>query len=214
MTLSKLFKTIDKKEWQFVFLVALLVIVITTLPYLYGWYKTPPNKIYTGIHFLVPSDYPVYYSYIQQASQGQILFSDLYSGETTQRNILNTFWLIPGWLVRFFNFSPILAFQLSRLLFIPVLMAVSYLLISYFFINKNLRKFSFLLFIFAAGWGFYYLLFDYHKFAYLLAGGKYIWPLDFWGIEAFTFFKPILLGSFYCLLGLTLVNFIINFFGL
>jgi len=214
MKLSQLFKTIDKKEWQFVILIIVVIIVITTLPYIYGRLKTPSDKIYTGIHFLIPSDYPVYYSYIQQASSGNVLFSDLFSAETKDYNILNTIWLLPGQITRLFDLSPALSFQISRILLIPILILVSYLLISYFFTTKGLRKLSLIIFIFASGWGFYYLLFNYQLLADLIIENNYIWPLDFWIIEANTFLTLYYSPHFIASLALLLFSLLLIFLAL
>jgi len=212
MKFVELTNSIEKKEWKFVFGIVILVIFITTLPYLYGWYKTPQDKVYTGIHFLVPVDYPVYYSYILQASDGNLLFSDLYSSETIQNNVINTIWLLPGALTKIFSLNPALSFQIARIFFIPFLLVVSYLLISYFFRKKALRKLSFIFFIFASGWGFYYLLFNATQLSNLFVEGKYIWPLDFWGIEAYTFltlyYSPHFIASLALLLFTLLMIFL------
>lgn len=211
MTLGQLIKTIEKKEWQFVFIITLLVMVITTLPYLYGWLKTPAGKIYTGIHFLLPTDYPVYYSYIQQASQGRIIFEELFSSEMPSPTILNTIWLIPGFFSGVLNLSPILSFHLSRLLFIPFLMMVIYLLISYFFEVKGLRKLGFIFFIFASGFGFYYSILNYQQLASLITQGGYIWPADLWIVEAFTFLTLYYSPHFIASLALLLLTLLLIF---
>jgi len=200
MTISQLVMTITKKEWRFIFLVTILVIVITTLPYLYGWLKTPADKIFTGIHFLNTSDYFVYYSYIEQASQGNILFHDLFTSPQSSANILNTVWIIPGVLSRAFDLSPVISFHLCRILFTPLLIIVGYLFISYIFDQKKLRMFVLTVFTFASGWGFYYLLYNNHLLSSLLVEGRYVWPLDIYAVEGNTFltlyYSPHFIASF------------------
>ncbi|RJR30627.1 hypothetical protein C4569_04140, partial [Candidatus Parcubacteria bacterium] len=159
--MKDLLKSIDKKEWRFVLLFFIITAAVTTLPYFYGIYATPGGMVYNGNHFLISVDYPVYSSYIWQASQGRFLFSDFFSAETTKPDMLNTIWLFPGMLTAIFGFSPMVSFHISRILLAPFLIVIAYLFISYLTLVKSLRKLILTLFTFGSGWGFYFLLFDY-----------------------------------------------------
>jgi len=211
MTISQLVMTITKKEWRLVLLVAIFVAVITTLPYLYGWYKTPQDKVYTGMHFLVSFDYSVYYSYIEQASDGDLLFRNLYVSDYSKRNMLNTVWILPGIIKRLFNLSTIVSFHLIRMFFIPILLAVGYLFISYFFDEKKIRKLAFFIFTFASGWGFYYLLLKQHLFINLQSEGRYIWPVDIFDIEGNNFLSLYYSPHFIAAIALFLLTFLFLF---
>ena len=60
--MKELFNSITKKEWLFVIFLSLAVIFITTAPAVYGWLKTPADKVFTGMHFVSADDWFVYYS--------------------------------------------------------------------------------------------------------------------------------------------------------
>ncbi|MBU1164526.1 hypothetical protein KKA15_03120 [Patescibacteria group bacterium] len=211
MNFTQLTSSINKKEWKFVFAIIILTIIVTTLPYVYGWLKAPEGKVSTGFHLLMSTDQPVYYSYISQASEGNLLFTNLFSSETHDHDILNIIWLFPGTISRLFNISPQASFQISRICFIPILLIISYLLISYFFDDKRLRKLSLIFFTFASGWGFYYMLFFIDKLANILVDGKYIWPADLWIIESFVFLMTYYSPHHIAAIALILLIFLLMF---
>ena len=62
--MRELIASITKREWRLVSILALVIIIITTVPLIGGWLVTPEGKVFTGIHFAAPNDWFVYYSYI------------------------------------------------------------------------------------------------------------------------------------------------------
>src|SRR3989338_8052718 len=138
--MKTLFNSISRSEWRFAGVLVLVMIVLAGLPYLYAWLTAPANTVYDGLHALSPGDVPVYYSYINQVKQGQFFLKDLFTSEPQDLGTFNVWWAGVGLLAKFFNLSVIVAFQLARILLIPVFMVVAYLFISYFFIKVNQRK--------------------------------------------------------------------------
>lgn len=175
-----LIKSINKKEWYFLIAITLFVIFLTTAPYLYGWYQTPENYVYTGLHSLTPGDIHVYFSYIEQVKNGHLVFEDLYTSEAQSRLMANGFWLAVGLFAKFTGLSNIIAFHITRIILIPFFLFLLYLLASYFWADKTWRKICFIFFTFASGLGFAISgLIDesvYRK-------GWYNWPLDLWAPE-------------------------------
>ncbi len=185
--IKNLIKTISKKEWIFVFFSILLLLILTSAPYIYGYFNTPEEKFYLGFHFVSMGDIPVYYSYIEQVRDGNFLFENLFTSEP-QAKFLNIFWLAIGIFAKIFSLSARLAFQLSRLLLIPFFVIFLYIFIAYFFQDKIKRKLILIFILFTSGIG------------GLLAGildklpvnaekyGYYNWPMDLWVAESNTFF--------------------------
>ncbi|HRY63639.1 MAG TPA: hypothetical protein P5267_03510, partial [Patescibacteria group bacterium] len=178
--LRDLIKSISRKEWWLLAAVAIFVILLTSAPYFYGWSQTPTGSAYTGLHSLTPGDVHVYYSYLEQARQGHWLFLDLYSSEPQAHLIFNPFWLTVGLLAKLFSLSNFLVFQLARIIFIPFLLFVLYLLSAYFFTNKNWRRLCFIFLTFASGWG---AIFSPFLEKNIYRQGWYDWPLDLWAAE-------------------------------
>ena len=178
--LRQLVKSISKREWWFLVVTAVFLIVLTTAPYVFGWHKAPAGSTYTGLHSLTPGDIHVHFSYLEQVRQGQLVFQDLYSGEPQSRLIFNGFWSALGVFAVAFGLSNVVAFQLARIIFIPFLLFVSYLLSAYFFSAKGWRRICFIFLTYASGLG--------AVFSPLLTNnvyrqGWYNWPLDLWAAE-------------------------------
>ena len=84
---------ISKKEWLIVAIICLVTVLIVLSPYLYGYFTTPENKIFTGVTF--DHDYS-YYSMIQQAREGSLLFQNYYTHEEHRSIFFRPLFLIIG----------------------------------------------------------------------------------------------------------------------
>lgn len=109
----------QKKDLKFIGLISLILIIATSLPYLYVWYNQPAGTTYLGNGFFNPHDNHVYYAYIEQAKTGHWLFHDVFTPEP-HKPFLHIFWLAIGLLAKLFSLSPIWAFHLSRIFLIPL----------------------------------------------------------------------------------------------
>lgn len=183
--MKKLLATISHQEWRFVALLTLAVLILTGLPYLYGYLSASAGTIYNGLHALSPGDIPVYYSYIDQVKGGSLLVKDLFTSEPQPLGMLNVWWLLVGLVARLVNLSVPLAFQLARLAMIPVFTVVAYLFLAYFFSQPGQRKLALFFLLFSSGVGVYAAAgLDPVAFA---DAGAYHWPIDLWLTEANTF---------------------------
>ena len=183
--MKELIKSISKKEWQFVAIMAVVLAIITGLPYLYAYFTAPAGTVYNGLNSLTPADNPVYYSYINQVKQGSVLVQDLFTTEDLPSGLFNIVWFVIGIFARIFNLSPILAFHLARLLLIPIFIAVAYLFISLFFSDVFKRKISLVFLLFSAGLGAYFIV-PLSLFNFSSQAG-YGSPNDIWIPESITF---------------------------
>src|SRR3990167_6508495 len=136
MTFFEVLRSISKKEWRLVFGFSVVLALITLAPIIYGFLITPPGQIFSGMHFVSADDWFVYYSFINQAKAGKIFFRDLFAPVDHQA-IFRPEWLAAGLLARFFKLPVLAAFQLFRLLLIPIFLALLYLVISYYFKEKQ-----------------------------------------------------------------------------
>lgn len=152
--IKNLIKSISKKEWKFFFFIVFFIVLITTLPYLYGWYQTPDNQTYLGLNYFSSADTHVYFSYIEQVKHSQFVFEDLYTAEPQDPTLISIFWFVLGLLAKLFNLSSILIFHLIRILLIPIFLFLLYLLSVYFWLDLKWRKICFIFLTFASGLGF------------------------------------------------------------
>ena len=164
---------------------AVVMIIITGVPYLFGYLSAPEGTEYNGLHALSPGDIPVYYSYINQVKEGDFFVKNLFTSEPQGSGTFNVWWFWVGLLAKVFNLSLVIVFQLSRLLMIPVFLAIAYLFISFFIIEKLKRKICLLFLLFSGGLGAYFAAgIDQLN---IKDGIRYPWPIDLWLTEAVTF---------------------------
>ncbi|MBI5071924.1 hypothetical protein HZB93_03490 [Candidatus Falkowbacteria bacterium] len=173
---------ISLKKWKLIGLVSLLLIVITSLPILFGFLSTPQNNVFLGLQFIDHADTPVYYSWIEQAKDGHLLFKNLFTSENEGRFIFDPFWLGVGLSAKTFSLSSFAAYQLARIFLIPIFLAVAYIFISHFFTEEKKRKLGFLFLIFASGLGWMVWL-----ISKIFSVTPSSLPMDLWVPEAFTF---------------------------
>jgi len=172
---------IGKREWRFVFIVIVIAILVTSLPYIYGWLATPVGRQYTGIHELTPGDVNVYYSFIEQARQGHFLFQNLYSPEVKPAVLFHPQWNLLAVFAESFNLSNAAVFQLSRVFLLAVFLALLYVLFSCFFDEIKWRRVCLCLAVFATGLGLFIPVFDMSQYLQ----GEF--SVDLWVPEALTF---------------------------
>lgn len=89
----KFFKNISKPEWYFLVSVIVLSIILTTSPYLYGYFITKANDVFIGNGPLSESDVYVYFSYIEQIKNNHVLLKVLFTAENHSRIFLVFFGL-------------------------------------------------------------------------------------------------------------------------
>ncbi len=153
------YQKLTKKEIRFILLVSLILIIITCLPYLYG-YLIKGDLFYVGSYVFSSGDNPVYFSFIEQIKQGNFLLDNLFTNETEQIKLFNPFWLIIGLIAKIFKFSTFFAYQLFRIILIPIFLFVLYKFISFFLSDYSLlrKKLCFLYSLFASGLGIFSVL--------------------------------------------------------
>ncbi|MDP3770828.1 MAG: polyprenol monophosphomannose synthase, partial [bacterium] len=199
------------RERRFAVWLGVSLIILTSLPYLYGWLRTPPDHVYTGVHALASGDMAVYGSYIEQIRDGRWTFVDLFTSEWPQRSFLNIFWLPVGLIARIFRLPTVLAFHVPRLLLIvPFILFLSRFVAAFLrkpiagFPIRVVRRTALLFLAFSSGLG--ALIAE--GITSILAGrwrsGYDFWPMDLWVAESNTFLtlfqSPHFIASLWLLL--------------
>jgi len=206
MTIKQIIQNINKKEWLFLAIVSILIILFTSLPYVYGYLVSPKNTYFLPVSGINQGDYANYFSYIEQTKDGHLLFEDLYTTETQPRAILNLFFLGLGLIAKFFSLSAVAIFQISRIILIPIFVFIYYLFISLLFKEKLKRQFGLFFTCFSAGVG--CLLSLFFTFSGLQA------PIDLWVPEAFTFvslyLNPLFIFSLILIVSIFLLTLLVE----
>lgn len=173
----------SSQEWRFLFILNVLLVLIFALPYAYPLLVAPVGTLFSGMHTLTPGDFPVYYSYLTQVSDGAMSLQNVFSGADDASWPFSPVWYAIGIFGKILSLSPQLTFHTTRLLLIPVFAVVMYGIISYFFESPKQRKFALVFLIFASGWGFFGSFFVQSYYD----RGYFHWPMDLWVPESVTF---------------------------
>jgi hypothetical protein len=144
---------ISLKEWYKIVIIITIVLFLTTLPYLYGWFITPTNKVFTGLHGINSGDTYSYIAWLQQAKEGHVFFKDLYTSESQRLALFHPLFLFMGLVARLTQLPSIFIFHFFRLVLGFCFLLVCYKFISHFFDKAKERFVAFLLLITSAGFG-------------------------------------------------------------
>jgi hypothetical protein len=179
------FIVITKREWRFVIIWALAIVLITSLPIITGYLLSTPQKQFVGILSFL-EDTHTYLAWMKQGQEGFILFEEKYTSEPHPRNVFLIYFLVTGWLSRITHIPLMATHQLMKAICGLTLLLTSYIFISYFLKEIIMRRISFILVSVAAGLGGYFA-FIYHFLGFKLPGG---WiPIDQYMPEAITFWS-------------------------
>jgi hypothetical protein len=173
-------RSIAAFEWRFVLIIIAVVLVLTSIPYLYAYLSAPPDKQFMGIMLDVP-DHGQYFSWMRELSTSTLASNKL-TPEANDPVFFNLLWWGLGHLKRWFGLSLDLTFQLFRLVAGILLLTTGYLVIAHFLEEVEQRRTAFLVFTFGSGFGWILVLLK-----YTVTNGVLIYPLDVFIAESNTF---------------------------
>ena len=116
------------KHLRIAALVALVLAVVTTVPYLAAARRPPGGAVFTGT-FFYQDDYYQYLSFVEQASRGKLVFVNKFDVRPQRPVVVNVEWWLGGVLAAVLG-SPVAGFQALRLLAIAALVAAAARLLS------------------------------------------------------------------------------------
>lgn len=170
--------TLSKREWLWLSGWSAAIILISSLPYLYGWWLSTPQMQFSGF-FIGVEDANSYLAKMRQGAEGGWLFHLPYTPEPHDGAYLFAFHLLLGKLARLGSIPLPLMYHLARVIFGLGLLLTLYHFISYFVSEVGLRRLAF--FLAAGGSGLGWLVIG------LQLAPKLGLPLDFYVPEAFIF---------------------------
>lgn len=145
------YKKITNGEKEFVFIVALVVLLLTITPIIFACLYSG-DRIYTGETFVAAADKMVYLSQIEEVKQGHWLIHNLHTSEP-QIGIFSPLWLVLGEIAGLFKAAPLLIFHVARFVLGFVFICLLYLFTSQIFLQLVWRKVAFLTLMFGSGLG-------------------------------------------------------------
>ena len=184
----KLCKGMEKREWIWLFIASLLVLLFSSLPYAVASSRQNAQWTFGGAVLNRP-DYSVYIADIQSGLRGITFYPMLHSPEEANPVYLRLFYVWVGLLGRGTSLPAPVLFHLARWICGAAALVAMYLLAAQFFRSVGLRRFAWLVFVFGSGFGWLMVIFN-----LLPASG--IAPADFSQIELYGFLTILLSPHF------------------
>ncbi len=168
-------------RWRWTLLIVVGMWVVTSLPQVVGVIQQGKYGEFLAPVQSSPADAAAYYSNIEQAKQGRLLFSNQLTSEAQQPSLFHPLWLVTGWMAALFHISSELAFFLVRLMAVAVFILVVRRLLPAFFPDSREQLLALIVLVTSSGVGWLFANHDYSGLAVLHA------PTDLWVAESNTF---------------------------
>ena len=176
------YQDLTRGEKSFVFLVSFVILFLTLLPLIFGFSTASDNQFYTSSTFIAGADKMIYFSQIEEISQGKLFFHNLYTSEPQPVGIFSPLWLALGWVKKITGFSSEAVFHSARVVLGFIFLWLIYLFLARIFKRVKWRKIVFLLIGLGSGLGIFTLSGNFseeHLYEHL--------GTDFWVSESNTF---------------------------
>ena len=148
---------VHRKEWLWAACWAAGVLLITSLPYLYGAAISTPAGQFGGFVVGV-EDGNSYLAKMQEGRAGDWLFHLAYTPESHRGAFFYIYYLLLGKLSGLAGLTPLLMLHLSRVFAVPFGLLSFYYFAAYFTPDIAVRRIAFLLFGLAGGLGWFWIL--------------------------------------------------------
>jgi len=168
------------REWQFVLGVSLFVLILTLLPYLFGYASAPPDQKFMGLMMNVP-DHGQYLSWYK-GFQTSLLVPNRMTPEPNEPIFFNLLWFSLGRIGTLTGWDYAFVYQLFRLAAGAVFMFVLYFFCRQTMNDPRWRRTAFALIGLGGGLGWVLVLLK-----YTVTGGELLYPLDVYVAEGNSF---------------------------
>jgi hypothetical protein len=142
-------------EWRTPLVTGLVLAVVTTLPYVYGYLVQPHGQVFMGFFYL-GDDANTYLAKMRQGWEGAWAWQNRYTTEQSPTAYLFMFWIVLGHIAALTHLPLIVVFHLARIAAAFALMGAAWLFITHFVEDPGARRFAF--FFCAVGLGMGYVI--------------------------------------------------------
>lgn len=184
---------INRQEIYHVLIIAAVVLVVTGLPYAYGYLSAPPDRVFMGIALGTP-DTNQYFAWTRAFTQS-FLISNTLTPEPNEAVFFNLLWWLLAQGVRYLGISHLLAFHLLRVVAGAAFLITAYLFCAMFLENPLWRKTAFLIVAVGMGFGWVWVVGKYLT-------GRLPYPLDVYIVEPNSFLATMAFPHFSLAAGL------------
>jgi hypothetical protein len=176
-------------EWRFIALCTAVMLVLTSLPYLFGYLMTPADKVFMGIVTGTP-DVAQYFAWMKGFETANLIDNPL-TPEPSAAIFFNLLWWTLAKLTLVLPLSPIAVVHLYRLFSIVTFSVVLYWFIGLCMPDWRQRRGAFLVAYFGGGLGWIWVV---EK--YVFARDDVLFPRDLYVVEANTFMSTVGINHF------------------
>jgi len=193
---------ISKQEWRFVWAVIVGLLILTGLPYLYGYVSSPPDRQFMGLMLDVP-DHGQYLSW-WQSFQSSVLVSNKLTPEPNEPFFFNLLWWVLAQISRWSGLGYASVYQAFRWIAGGSFLWAVYRLMAQLLPEVRRRRTAFLLIASSSGLGWVLIVLK-----YTLTQGELLFPLDVFIAEGNSFLCILAFPHF--TLALTFITLIFEF---
>jgi hypothetical protein len=176
---ARLSALVAASDFRFVSWTILSVVILTSLPYIYGYISTPPGKQFMGIMLDVP-DHVQYFSWMRDLATANLI-SNRMTPEYNQPIFFNLLWWMLGRLGSVLDMGTVWMYQILRVTATVVFLWLVYLVCGWFLKDQAQRRTAFLIATFTSGFGWALVALKY------ITGGDILFPMDVFTAEGNTF---------------------------
>ena len=195
-------RSVSGEEWRFVWVVIMVVLALTSLPYLFGYLSSPLDKQFMGLLLDIP-DHGQYLSW-WRSFQSSFLVSNKLTPEPNEPMFFNLLWWTLAQVSRWSGLGYALVYQTFRWIAAASFLCAVYRLIAQLLHDVRQRRTAFLLVALSSGLGWVLVVLK-----YTLTRGELLFPLDVYVAEGNSFL--CILGYPHFVLALTLITLIFEF---
>jgi len=168
--------------------VIVAALTLSTAPYVMGYAAQTPERIFDGAVFDLP-DYHTHLGEMQLGLRGEWLHRVLSTPEDHGGALMRTFYIALGHVARWTGLSLPLVYQLARIVFGALFLVAAHRFIAAFQPTRTVHRLALALVAFSSGLGWLVQI-------VVPAGPNGISPIDFWLIDANSFFSIMIFPHF------------------
>jgi hypothetical protein len=200
------FPKITRREWLYVGIVIVVLLALTSLPYLYAVLGAPPDRHFMGVIYNIPDHYQ-YFSWLRE-SRDKILVPNQLTPEYSTPLLFNFLWWTLGRIQVVTGLDYRILYQIARLLAGAFVIAATYFFCSVVFTNRAKRWTAFLIGVLGSGLGWLLVV---EKAVRHLSGANS--PFALYTSEPNTFFNILAFPHFAIAAGLIALIFAVVLLG-
>lgn len=176
---------ITRAEWRWVIVASVLVLLLSTIPYLAGYLSETTELRFGGAVF-DRADYNVHLASIHTGLRGEWQYPLLHTSETVAPAYIKSFYIFVGQVGRIVRASPPALYEVTRWLCGLWMLFTLYAFAARFLWSVPLRRAAFLFGVLGSGIGWLLMVFQWQP-------DPNISPIDFWLIDLYGFFSLLTL---------------------